>query len=231
MSSVKPQQYGLRTPVLGTRQNSMCIHLKDPDNSAQKHQQPDLAFSGSPSLSDPPVMAASLRSCPSAFAWAGLRGAEGAMGGPEDPDLAFLRSSACRRPAAVLDPDECGDGSEILFRLAAEARASPVSADSGGPDSEADRIAASGLPLTGACHSSILASPLNCTSAALSLKHTLIAAQPKMLAQPHQLGLMEQPSSYHVQSAGTHQPAVFCEGSDPLASAWGSLSQPPKGDE
>ena len=180
MSSVKSQQYGLI--VLSTRQNSTCIYLKDPDESAQKHQQPDLAFSGSPSLADPLVMAGSLRSCPSTFVWADLRGAEAAVGCPEEPDLAFWRSSACRRPAAALDPDECGDGSESLFRLAAEARASPVSADSGGPDSEADRIAASGVPLTGACHSSILASALYWTSAALSLKHALIAAQPKMLA-------------------------------------------------
>ena len=54
----------------------MCMYLKDPDESAQKHQQPDLAFSGSPSLSDPLVMAAWLRSCASAFIWADLRGAE-----------------------------------------------------------------------------------------------------------------------------------------------------------
>ena len=66
----------------------------------------------------------------------------------------------------MLDADECGDGSEILFRLAAEARAPAVSADSGGPDSEADRMAASGLPLTGTCHSSSLASQLYYTFAA-----------------------------------------------------------------
>ena len=190
----------------------MCIYLKDPDESAQKHQQPDLAFSGSPSLSDPLVMAALLRSCPSAFVWADLRGAEAVAGGPEEPDLAFWRSSACRRAAAALDPDECGDGSESLFRLAAEARASPVSADSGGPDSEADRIAASGVPLTGACHSSTPASPMYWTSADPSPKFTLSAAQSKMLAQPHKLSLVKHHSSYHIRGAGTHEPAMFCEG-------------------